>query len=450
MAVKRKWVILIPVVLGIAALMLLKKSSIPPLQEPVQEQARLVRIIEAPKLTVIPRAEGHGTVQPARTWEAVAQVKGKVIHKHPRLQKGAILESGELILQIDPADYQLAIAQAQADIEATRAQLQELEAKTANTRASLQIEQDALTLNRRELERKRQLVGKGGISRSDVESQERSVLAQQQSVQAQVNTLNLFPSQKALLEAQLARLDAALAAARRNLENTRIHLPFSGRIAAVNVEQEQYVREGEVLATADDLQQAEIEIQVPIDQMSSLVSGRGPVDIVGLDPDTALQKIGLSAHVTLQENGLLAEWPARFARMSDTLDPETRTVGVIVEVDQPYAGVQPGTRPPLVKGLFVKVTLAGQPLPERIVVPRIALDQNRIYVVNAEQRLEVREVSVALRQPEFVVIDKGLEAGERVVISDLLPAIEGMLLQPEQDPVALQRLLEQSAGGDAR
>jgi len=449
MAVTRKWVILVPVVLGIAALMLLKKSSIPPVQEAVREQARLVRVIEAPRLTVEPRAEGHGTVQPARTWEAVAQVKGKLINKHPRLQKGAIMEGGELILQIDPTDYQLAIAQAQADIEATRAQLQELEAKASNTRASLQIEQDALALNQRELERKRQLVGKGGISRSDVESQERSVLAQQQSVQAQVNTLNLFPSQKALLEAQLGRLDAALAAARRNLENTRIHLPFSSRISAVNVEQEQYVREGEVLAMADDLQRAEIEVQVPIDQMSGLVSGRGPVDLVSLDPATALRKIGLNAKVTLQENGLQAEWPARFARISDTLDPKTRTVGVIVEVDQPYGEVQPGSRPPLIKGLFVKVTLSGQPLPERIVVPRVALDQDRVYVVNDERRLEVRKVSVALRQPEFVVIEQGLEADEQVVVSDLLPAIQGMLLDPQPDPEASRRLLELASGGAA-
>lgn len=450
MAVIRKWVILIPVILGIAALMLLKKSSTPPLQEAVQEQARLVRVIKAPQVTVIPHAEGHGTVQPGRTWEAVAQVRGKVIRKHPRLQKGAIMEAGEEILQIDPADYQLAIAQAEADIEATRAQLQELGAKTTNTRASLKIEQDALALNRKELERKRQLVGKGGISRSDVESQERSVLAQQQSVQAQISTLNLFPSQKALLAAQLARLEAALASARRNLENTRIQLPFTSRIAAVNVEQEQYVREGEVLAVADDLQRAEIEIQVPIDQMSSLISARGPVDLLNLDPATAIQQIGISAVVTLQESSLQARWEARFSRISDTLDPKTRTVGVIVEVDEPYTDVHPGARPPLIKGLFVRVDLAGRPLQDRIIVPRAALDQNRLYVVNAEQRLEVREVSVALRQPEFVIIDKGLQAGEQVVISDLLPAIEGMLLQPQTDQAASQRLLELASTGSNR
>ncbi|MCW8919922.1 MAG: efflux RND transporter periplasmic adaptor subunit, partial [Sedimenticola sp.] len=187
MATTRKWVILIPVIIGIAGLIVLKKNSLPPVQEERQEQATLVRVIEVPQLTVIPKATGHGTVRPSRTWDAVAEIKGKIAQKHPRLQKGAILESGTLILKIDPADYELAIAQAEADIQATRAQLDELQAKAVNTQASLKIEQAALVLNQKELERKRQLVGKGGISRSDLESQERSLLSQQQSVQGQVN-----------------------------------------------------------------------------------------------------------------------------------------------------------------------------------------------------------------------------------------------------------------------
>lgn len=94
MVATRKWVILIPILAGIAALMVLKKNSLPPVQEKKQEQATLVRVIQAPLLTVIPKAEGHGTVKPTRSWEAVAQIKGKIVEKHPRLQKGAILEPG--------------------------------------------------------------------------------------------------------------------------------------------------------------------------------------------------------------------------------------------------------------------------------------------------------------------------------------------------------------------
>lgn len=447
-ASSKRWVILIPVVIGVAALLMLKKNKLEPVQESLKEKAKLVRVITAPSLTVAPQAKGHGTVRPSRTWEAVAQVKGKIIEKHPQLQKGSILEADTLVLRIDPTDYELAIAQAEADILATQAQLQELEAKATNTRTSLKIEQAALALNEKELQRKRKLVGKGSVSRSDLESQERSLLAQQQSVQAQKNTLNLIPSQKALLEAQLARHQATLSSAKRNLANTEIRLPFTSRIAEVHVEQDQYVREGEALTSSDDLKTAEIETQIPINQMSALFHSSQTIDILNSPPGTNALGQAISTEVKLQENGLNASWRGRFARISDTLDPKTRTVGVIVEVDAPYANVQPGIRPPLVKGLFVEVNLSGRPRPNSLVVPRSALHNgHQVYVANKEQRLEIRDVEISLMQPEFAVISQGLVAGEQLVVSDLIPAIKGMLLKPQDDPRSFKRLAELATGG---
>lgn len=446
MPISKKWVILIPAIAGIAALMVLKKSSNPPVQTAPQEQAQLIRVIRTPNVTVVPTARGHGTVKPSRTWDAVAQVKGKIVQKHPKLQKGAILEAGSLILRIDPTDYELAIAQTEADILATRAQLDELLAKGANTEASLKIEQAALDLNRKELERKRKLVGKGGISRSDLETQERSVLSQQQSVQTQLNTLNLIPSQKALLEAQLERHKASLATARRNLANTDIRLPFTSRIAQVNVEQDQYVREGELLVSADDLAEAEVEVQIPINQMSHLIQGSQPIDVLSINPSETLKRIGLSATVKLQESSLSASWPARFARISDTLDPKTRTVGVIVAIDKPYNNVLPGSRPPLLKGLFVQVTLAGKARLNSLVVPRSALHAGRLYVVDEQQRLDIRPVEIGILQSGFATIEAGLKAGEQVVISDLVPAVQGMLLKPVVDQATEQQLAQIAQG----
>ncbi|WP_199930368.1 efflux RND transporter periplasmic adaptor subunit [Sedimenticola thiotaurini] len=449
MPISKKWVILIPAIAGIAALMALKKSSQPPVQEPPQEQAQLIRVIRVPSVTVIPTARGYGTVKPSRTWDGVAQVKGKIVQKHPKLQKGAILEGGSLILRIDPTDYELAIAQAEADMLATRAQLDELLAKGTNTEASLKIEQAALALNRKELERKRKLVGKGGVSRSDLETQERSVLSQQQSVQTQLNTLNLIPSQKALLEAQLERYQASLATARRNLANTEIRLPFTSRIAQVNVEQDQYVREGELLVSADDLDEAEIEVQIPINQMSQLIHANQTIDVLNLNPSETRRQVGLSATVKLQENSLQATWPARFARISDTLDPKTRTVGVIVAIDKPYNNVLPGSRPPLLKGLFVQVTLAGKARPDSLVVPRSALHAGRLYVVDEQQRLDIRPVEVGILQSGFATIESELAAREQVVISDLVPAVQGMLLKPVVDQAAEQRLARIAQGETA-
>lgn len=459
----RKWVIFIPILLGIVSLFLLKQTRTMPEQEQLTESTELVRVITVPSVTVVPKALGHGTVEPTTIWEAVAEVKGKIMKKHPGLEKGGILEAGSLLFQIDPTDYELAVAQTRADIQAIQAQLQELEAKGVNTESALKIEKEALALNQRELERKRQLLGKGGVSRSDLESQEQALLAQQQKLQAQLNTLNLLPSQRSLLEAQLASQQARLATAQRDLTQTRMLMPFTGRIAEVNAELDQYVREGEVLAVVDGMQRAEVEAQIPIEQMSNLVRSDREVDLLTLSGDALTPALGLQAVVRLREGALQADWQARFARISDTLDPKTRTIGVIVEVDDPYAKVQPGIRPPLFKGLFVQVDLYGRPRPDSLVIPRLALSDGvredcparqagcagkaRLYLVDEAGRLEIREVKLGLIQDEFVVIEEGLAAGERVVVSDLLPAIQGMLLQPLEDEAAKARLIQIATAG---
>ncbi len=446
----RKWVIIFPIALGITVLLMLKQTGTTPPRETPKESATPVDVITVPSATITPQAIGQGTVKPGKTWSAIAQIKGNVINKHSLLNRGAILEAGSPILKIDPTDYQLAITQTKADIDGFKAKLAELNAKAANTRASLKIEQTALDLNRKELQRKRKLISKGSVSRSDLEGQERSLLAQQQSVQGHRNTLNLMPSQRALLQSELTRKQAALTSAHRDLANTEIRLPFTSRISAVHVEKMQYVREGETLVTADGLDRVEIEIPFTIGQVSALLHSEGVVDLISLGPKAAqLPTAQLTATVKLQESGINASWPARFARLSDTLDPKTRTVGVIVEVDAPYSNIQPGRRPPLVKGLFVEVRLSGKSRSDRIIVPRRALHGHQLYVINDQQRLEIRRVKVELLQPDFVVIATGLKAGEQVVTSDLLPAIEGMLLQPHKNSDE-QKRLTLSASGQAQ
>ena len=134
------------------------------------------------------------------------------------------------------------------------------------------------------------------------------------------------------------------------------------------------------------------------------------------------------------------------ARLSDALDPRTRTVGVIIEVDKPYARVQPGRRPPLVKGLFVDVILSGRPQQNRMVIPLSALHGQQVYVVNQEQRLEQRKVTIGSKGTDYAIIISGLQAGEQVVISDLISAVEGMLLKPVTDDATLKQLLSSIRG----
>lgn len=440
----KRWYFFIPVIFGIIVVVLLKQNSTAPQQNPAQEMTKSVRTLALPQLTVTPMAIGYGTVRPVSTWDAVAQVEGIILEKHPHLGKGAIIEKGSLLFQIDPVDYELNIAQIEADILATKAQLEELDTKLENTQASLEIEKKSLELTKNELTRLNKLLKKSSVSRSDFETQERNMLAQQQSVLSQDNSLKLIPNQKALLDAQLQQKHSQLKRAHRDLENTKIIMPFTGRISADNVELAQYVRVGNTLAAADALDKAEIEVQIPLGYFRGLLRSDKKINLLKQSSQQLSDALGITAQVVLREGGLSIIWDAKFSRLTDTLDPKTRTIGVIVEVNNPYSEVTPGSKPPLVKGFFVEVHLQGTPRENRLIVPRSALHNNHLYLVNKDNRLEIRKINIELYQPEFAVItdtsdsktNNPLKAGDKIIISDLIPAIQGMLLAAQDDQEA--------------
>lgn len=445
-----KRVLFIPVVLAGAAVLYFLIGGREPEQAPPSERVRTVRVIAAPEVPVVPRAVGYGYVEPATVWEAVAEVSGKIIEAHPRLDPGEILPAGAVLLRIDPTDYRLAVAQIEANIRSARAELAELAVRASNTRQSLKIEADALALSEKDLERKRELLKRGNVSQSAVDEQERNVLTHAQSVQSLQNTLNLVPAERDALEARLAVYEAQLAAARRDLERTTITLPFDARIAQVNVELAQFAKEAQVLVVADSIDVAEVAAQIPIDKFRNLLPREaGREGLTMAEMESVPELLNLGAVVRLRAGDFTVEWAARFARIGATIDPETRTVGVIVAVDEPYARARPPVRPPLVKNMFVEVELRGRPLPATPVVPRSALDGDEVLVAGRDNRLERRKVVVSLLQTNFVAIAEGLKAGETVVVSDLTPAIDGMLLDPVPDAALAERIAAEARGEGA-
>ncbi|MCU7937774.1 MAG: hypothetical protein KZQ64_10835 [gamma proteobacterium symbiont of Bathyaustriella thionipta] len=449
----KRWIFFIPVILGIVVIVLLKQNSSAPQQKPAQETTKAVRTLILPQLSVTPMAIGYGTVRPVSTWEAIAQVEGIILEKHPDLAKGSIIQKDSVLFQIDPVDYELNITQIEADILATQAQMEELDIKLKNTQASLAIEKKSLELTKNELKRLKNLLKKSSVSHSDFEAQERNMLAQQQSVLSQSNSLKLIPSQKALLDAQLQQKQSQLKRAQRDLQNTKIIMPFTGRISSNNAEVAQYVRIGNTLTAADALDKAEIEVQIPIGYFRGLLQSDKKINLTEHSEKEIHSALGIKAQVVLKEGSLRTVWDAKFSRITDTLDPKTRTIGVIVEVDNPYSSVTPGSKPPLIKGFFVEVHLHGTARENSLIVPRSALHNQQLYLVNEQNRLAIKKVHIELFQPEFAIIrnlkqdsSKPISAGDQIVVSDLVPAIEGMLLAPQEDKETTEHLISRVKG----
>ncbi len=447
----KRLLILPPIIVGIAVLAWQVTGRQGPQQAEPSEVPRPVRVISPQPVAVVPRALGYGYVQPGAVWEAVAEVSGKVVYRHPDLERGRILAAGTEMLRIDETDYQLALAQIESNLESVSAQLAELDLREANTRSSLEIERRRTALASEELERKRALLLKGNASQASVDQAESDLLAQRQRLQDLENALNLIPAERRVLKASYALSDSQRKEAERDLERTTIRLPFDARIADVKVEATQFVSVGQQLVVADSIDVAEVSAQMAINHIRPLIrpaagDSGSSIDIFEAGP----RAWGLTAIVRLLLDEDPVVWEARIDRISDAIDPQTRTVGVIVAVDEPYRRARPGERPPLVKNMYVEVELRAPPLPERIVVPRVAVhrgpDGDRIYLADADDRLAIRRVKLQLVQSDFVVVGEGLSPGERVVISDLIPAIEGMLLSPSEDAELAARLVLQAGG----
>jgi hypothetical protein len=136
--------------------------------------------------------------------------------------------------------------------------------------------------------------------------------------------------------------------------------------------------------------------------------------------------------VRLKSQGVERTWNGTFRRF-EGIDPATRAMGVVVEVTEP--GLR-GGGPPLLPGMYVEVELRGAERPACLAVPRTALHEDIVYVVGKRERLELRAVETDLLQEQFACISKGVKAGEQVVLTELAPAVEGMLIIPRPDETA--------------
>lgn len=444
----RKLLFLPPVLAGMAILFFVLRGGGEAERKPPAEVARPVSVVTVPSVDFVPRAVGYGIARPDRSWEAVAEVAGRIVQKHPLLESGEIISGGLEVLRIDPGDYQLALESTRAKIRGAEAQIAELGQREQNTRQSLDIELRGLALAEKDFERKRTLLDRGSIAQATVDEVERTVLTRRQAVQGHKSILALLPAEREVLQANLALYQAELRQAERNLERTQIVAPFDGRVAEVNAEERQFVGAGQVLAVIDGLDVAEVEAQIPIERMRYLFAA-SDMAAAGLDMTgiaSVFERIGLEAVVRLRTGDLAVTWEARFARVRETVDPSTRTVGVIVAVDEPYRQARAGLRPPLAKNMYVEVELRGAPVAGSTVIPRSALHEGTVYVVGPDDRLERRPITVGILQGGVATVAEGLKPGDRIVTGDLVPAIEGMKLIPVDDPAQLTALVEESAG----
>lgn len=181
---RRQWLFFIPLLLGIGVFILLKQGDEGAEKGVASEQATAVRVISPPVIDVAPKVLAYGSVEPASVLNAVAEVAGELVFVHPKLSAGELVKKGEVLLRIDPVDYELSLVQAEAQLESAEIRLDELDVQEGNLQSLLALDQQALKISERELDRLTGLLSKGTVTRSAYDQEQQSTIARRQSVQS--------------------------------------------------------------------------------------------------------------------------------------------------------------------------------------------------------------------------------------------------------------------------
>lgn len=430
---------------------ILVKTKAPLEHEAVEMPSRAVEVIAARQIPFRSRVTAYGNVEPAITLNSMAEVSGKISYVHPNLKSGETVPAGTLVVRIDAEDYARSLKQTREDLKASQSSQSELDVEEKSTRRSLVLAQKNLEVGEAELARVRDVYQKQLVAKSALDAEEQKVISLRQQVEDLQGRMNGYASRGQSIAAQIARAEEEVQNRATILGRTEITLPFDARIGAVSIDRDEFVSVGSLLFEAIDLKGVEIIAQLPLASMRKLVSHLENSSDAGIQfvqtGGHINDSLGLGARVRLVQDLPDAVWDARVLRISEAIDPTRQTLGIVVGIDNPYEKIIPGRRPPLLKGMYTAVDLFA---PERqaMVIPRRALHEGRVYIASNDDRLQIRPVDVQLVQGDLVVIRAGIEVGERVIITDLVPVIEGMPLQVNLDPETEAYLGQRAVGAE--
>jgi len=328
--------------------------------------------------------EAAGLVIPAQRVELQSEVEGRIIEQNPELVPGGIIAEDELVVQIDPLDYRL--------------QVSEREAELATARYEVSVEE-----------------GRQIIARQEWQLLEKELLDDQVS-----RHLALREPHLENVHARLGAAESRLAAARLAEKRTGIRAPFTGMVLAEFVEKGQFVGRQTAIAALVSTDQFWVQVSVPLFLLERL-RFPGKTGEEG-SPALIVLEQGYGGKASIREGALFKLLP--------DLDPKSRKARILVTIEDPFnleqeeAGSQ---QEKILLGSYVKVRIDAGVLDNVYAIPRAALREgDRLWLIDGEGKLGVREVTVLWRRIDEVLVDTQLAPGERIITSRIQSPIPGM------------------------
>jgi RND family efflux transporter MFP subunit len=395
--------------LGIALSIAIVKSKPKPTPTPATAPpAPLVEFIQVSPTDMSVTVHSEGNVQAATQITLSAQVSGKIIQVSDKLANGAFFEKGDVLLQLESSDYELAIIKTELRIAEAREQL-------ASERA-----------------------------KADQAKREWHDLGQQDA-----NDLFLRKPQLERAQAQLRAAIAERDEAKLKLQRTTVKAPFNGRVESRQVGLGQFINSGTTIAKLYATDTFEVRLPLTEKQLALIelpsqfgaYSGAKPTEQrQATKPNNSqegsqksVQNIQLSAFYNDQHY----QWQARLSRSEASININNRMLYLIAEVDHPYDRRR--HQAALNIGSFVRADITSKTLPQAFRIPRSALQvDQRIFLINDKLELQGQSVNILAYENEYVIVSADIDPQQRIMTSNLPTAVDGLKVALLTSPTLIQ------------
>lgn len=358
-------------------------------QQPQTDEPPQVQIVTVQPQRMQMNVRTQGRVQAQTEIELITGVSGNITHVSPAFVSGGFFKKGDLLVSIDPAEYDLRVAQAQARMMEAQYQLTREEAEAEQARQEWQQ------------------LGEGDPS-----------------------PLNLRIPQLKEKKAKLAAEREELKNARLLRQRTEIRAPFNGRVRNKTIGMGQYLNNGDVLGRIYSSDLAEVRLPLSTQELAWIDVPQWLVK--------STEAKDTQVTLTAFYQGALQTWQGRIVRSEGAIDEKTGMVMIVAQVNDPFGlrTVKPDFPVAILPvGLYVEADIEGRWLEDVFVLPAAALLKNdRVAIVDQDNRLRLRHVDVLRREREQVILREGLIPGDRIMVSGVQHPVDGIFVAPKAGP----------------
>lgn len=437
--------------LGIGGLLVFgSRPDIPTRTDPDTDD-RAVLVVTAPagawELPLTLEVDGEAVNW--RTLTVGAEVAGRVVRKPDAVRAGNSVTAGDVLVEIEDADYRLTVERLRAEAAQADAELKSIDVDLSSSEALMAIAREDMALHQRQLRRLQSLQARGATTDVELDTAVRQELTSRNTVQTLQNQMDSALQQKEVYQAKRDLVSAQLRQAELDLSRCVVRAPAAGTIVDGPVEAGDYVMRGDPLLHLADSGRMEVKCSLTADDLAWIWLQQQSADAISVAPDNTSPAQSLlpriPCDVTFRFDGTLTVWQGYLDRSEGTgVDRETRMLPcriVVEHPDQPHAESSPGGSPgvvipTLVSGMYVTVRIPVRSPSPLVQIPIEAVRPgSQVWVVRdgALRILNARPAQVSDGRAIYREDLSGLQASDVVVVSPLAAVVDGMAVRVAED-----------------